>query len=265
MITRRQFLDLSIKTGAIALAAYPSLARAWGVLPVVAGSDQPWKGWDEINEVDIARDNVLCVKYESTAAGSNEVGSCTGLNATDRTFTQAGNIAGATGSGVEVGRQMDDVDDEWSLTANARNICASNAMTIIHKVNLDQINEEHFLLDWLNGGDTLQWTIDSVTNKLTVDAATNLGLAAADEVNLALSASTIYWLAIACDGNSPTWMGVATSKPNSKSDFDATFDGSTICTWTDLSASRNDVFHNNGGNFLDGKVYYTILAGRYLF
>ena len=112
--SRRKFLKKAfwLAGGGAAGFAYlnsigigPKEAKAIGVeshattSPVGAGPNTSWATWDETTEAgwgDSA--NTFICLMENVAAGGNEIGQGAGLSEANRTLTQVGNVAGATGT-----------------------------------------------------------------------------------------------------------------------------------------------------------------------
>ena len=96
------------------------------------GSKTPWEEWDEKSEAGLARDDIFVCLFENTSAGTNEIGQGGGLSEANRTLTQSGNIAGATGAPPT--RVLDGTDDDFTLTASAlTSLFNQNTWTVIIK------------------------------------------------------------------------------------------------------------------------------------
>ena len=140
---RRQFLKRCFQIGGYAAIAQLGLgaiedARGWGILPALMGGSEAsattvaWSAWDELSEATFATDNIFVALMENTSAGGNEVGQGGNLSEVNRTLTQAGNIAGATGSPLT--RQFD--TGKWmTFTDTLAQFLCSATYTIIMKWN----------------------------------------------------------------------------------------------------------------------------------
>ena len=115
-LERREFLKKAYRIGG--MAALYSLgaakeAMSWGVLPSVVRSKTSWAAWGESREESLAGDDTFVCLMENTVAGGNETGQGLKLSGSDLVLSQAGSIAGATGSPPT--RVMDGSDDEFSM------------------------------------------------------------------------------------------------------------------------------------------------------
>ena len=136
---RRQFLKRCFQIGGYAAIAQLGMgavedAIGHGILPALlgGGSGNTWATWNETDESAIVTDNIFVALMENTSAGGNEVGQGGGLSEINRTLTQAGNIAGATGSPLT--RQFD--TNKWmTFTDTLAQFVCSSTYTIIMKWN----------------------------------------------------------------------------------------------------------------------------------
>jgi len=108
------------------------------ILPAGA-SKNSWTAWDEQSEftLDVDQDGdgngdtFICF-FENPTTGGDETGRGGGLSGSDLVLTQAGNIAGATGSPPT--RYTDGSDDSFNLTTNfAKTLFINTTWTIIAK------------------------------------------------------------------------------------------------------------------------------------
>ena len=136
---RRQFLKRCFQIGGYAAIAQLGMgavedAIGHGILPALIGGSggNTWPTWGEEDESKIASSNIVALSMENTSAGGNETGQGGGLSEADRTLTQVGGLAGATGSPLM--RQFD--SGYWMTLTNtlAQFIC-STTYTIIMKWN----------------------------------------------------------------------------------------------------------------------------------
>ena len=140
---RRQFLKRCFQIGGYAAIAQLGLgavedAIGHGIMPALMGGSEAsattvaWSAWDELSEATFATDNIFVALMENTSAGGNEVGQGGNLSEVNRTLTQAGNIAGATGSPLT--RQFD--TGKWmTFTDTLAQFLCSATYTIIMKWN----------------------------------------------------------------------------------------------------------------------------------
>ena len=130
---RRQFLKRCFQIGGYAAIAQLGLgavedAIGHGILPALVGggaSGSAWSTWSETTEAGIADDDNYVCFMENTSAGGNEVGQGGGLSEVNRTLTQIGNIAGATGSPPS--RVIDGINDYFSFTQAMADALIGNA------------------------------------------------------------------------------------------------------------------------------------------
>ena len=176
--SRREFLKKAfwLAGGGAAGFAYlnsigigPKEAKAIGVeshattSPVGAGPNTSWATWDETTEAGYSG-HVYTALAEG-GASANEIGQGVGLSEADRTLTQTGNIAAATGSGTDKYRQMDGVNDMFTMTENfASKLEVQTKWQLLLKVR--EITDVDYDMFLYFVGATSQILLRIVSNKL---------------------------------------------------------------------------------------------------
>ena len=218
---RRQFLKRCFQIGGYAAIAQLGLgaiedARGWGILPALMGGSEPsvttgaWSAWDELSEATFATDNIFVALMENTSAGGNEVGQGGGLSEVNRTLTQAGNIAGATGSPLM--RQFD--TSKWmTLTDTLANFICSATYTIIMKWNTVNDAQGDFFRITEAYNDTIlrithaSRTITVITDASGSDAVADAFLATGDVYIVFQTDGGVHNGMLAWDTTKPTSFG----------------------------------------------------------
>lgn len=257
-LTRRQFLKTAfIFTGAV-FVPKTGIARWW---PMVIGEGAPSRAGAWTTDATTA-----WLIHDAVAQGDPDLFEGGGLNVADSTVTDAlGTIPGATGTPPH--RTI--AASKWMTCTDApKHIVDQGTFSFLASGVLNNLNE-NTILDWqggTDGGVTFKCAnFGSGNVRLGVTNCDKIGFSNNDEVAYNLSTGVRYWFALACDGTSPTWMGVATSFPNLKSDCVATFDGAAKATWTNLAASTSYLWGNNGAADFDGEIYTIGLSSAYKF
>ena len=235
-----------------------SFARWW---PMVIGGDEASSAWT-------TDANTFWLIHDAVAQGDPDIGSGAGLNVANSTLTDpGGTIPAATGAPpyrtLSAGMY-------FTCEDALKNVIAQSTFSLLVSFSINNVTLENCILDWLTGDDgAVQLKCADLNgNGFRFGCSgppVKLGLAHNDEVPYTLSTGVRYWAALACDGINPTWMGIATSFPNSKSDFVATLDGSAAATWTSLTNSRDAVWGNAGAGDIDGNIYTFGLSSAYKF
>lgn len=222
-----------------------------------------WADWDETSEAGLASDDIFVCMMENINAGGDETGQGGGLAGANLVLTEAGGLAGATGTPPT--RVADGIDDSLAFTTVALDalMMQNSAFTVIIKVtDLAIVSNDRFLY-FRSAGGTEQISIHQSSTKLAVQVKE----AGTDESEITTDAflvSTEYWIALWSDGT-VLRAGFATSKPTKWSDFAAnkrvqwtnnpgTFTGDT---W---STRRSLLTTGGGANFVAGDFSYFIIA-----
>jgi len=273
MLDRREFLKRCYKIGGVAAIAGMGLgavrdAMAWGVLPAVVtgvGGGTSWATWDETTESGWGDDaNTFIVLFENISAGGNEVGQGLGLSEANRTISQAGAIAGATGSPPT--RFTDGTDDIFSWTsAGAAAVCSTAPWTLILKVKdfvHPGLQQTALSFADTSNSDYIAYypNADGTINAIVQDGgAIKLNATTVDAIPTSGDVYIAYWH----DGVTVKF-GFTTTRPTKLSDFGA---NDVISATTTLTIGNFDDFADICGTTRDanGKVsgsWYYFLASK---
>ena len=186
-----------------------------------ASSAAGWLNWDESAEVGCATDDIFCCMMENVNAGGDETGQGGGLTGANLVLTQAGNIAGATGSPAR--RALDGSGDYFSMTTAAIDALIGNANNtwsiVIKALFTDRAAAAQlFWLGQTGYDEVIRCSVNTnqkvVFNTIQDDTGDNV------TTTDALSNSTVYYFAIWTDGTDLR-CGFSTTRPTKWSDFGA--------------------------------------------
>ena len=265
-LERRKFLKDAYKIGGLtALYTLGAVeeARAWGVLPAVAGSNIiTWKNWRELSEERLASKDTFVCFFENTSAGGNEAGQGLDLSGANLILTQSGNVAGATGSPPK--RVLDGDDDHFDGTqplAAAGLGTGGGNWTVVLKVEdcAGLANGEGII--YIDG------TNDSVIAFVSTAA---LAILVKDGGSTLLNATTanniptsgVLYIMIWYDGNYIRGGMKATTKPTKWSDFaaDDKVTATSACSFGDDFDSSRSLFYDAGTTEFETDAHYFILS-----
>ena len=219
---RREFLKKAYRIGG--MAALYSLgvveeAISWGVLPAVVSKTVSWAAWDESSESGLASNDTFVCLMENKVSGGNETGQGGGLSGVDLVLTQAGNVAGASGSPPK--RIFDNVDDNMTWTTTAmQNWFSGTTFTLIEKVDTYADVTETKPNIWANGVEYCYVSVEAGSG-LTIfyKDGTTTSNGAVITANNVPTTGTVYFYLWA-DGIDVRW-GFSTTKADKLSDIAA--------------------------------------------
>ena len=228
-MNRRDFLLSSLQVGGLtaiySLGAFKE-AKALGLLQTLLGTSQEsaasWASWTRTSQ---ALDVDLCIFFDDTSAGANEIGFSSGdvLMGANLVATQQGNVAGAVGGY----RQLDANGDGFDITQAATTAVVVNkdAWTVavwIKDFVQTALGNDHWL-DFQAGTNELNLGSNATSNKLrgyllagSVIKFNNV--LTTDDI----TAASDIWL-VACSDGAETLIGftVGETQPTKLSDFAA--------------------------------------------
>ncbi|MBU1307886.1 MAG: hypothetical protein KKF33_20470, partial [Alphaproteobacteria bacterium] len=164
---------------------------------------------------------------ENTSAGGNETGQGAGLSGADLVFTQAGNLAGATGTPPK--RVFDGGDDYGTVTAAMLDTILNNvgdAWTLVWKVNAATTGYRFLMAIAQDAGAAADYYLtvgkdNSATDKMRVTVKDALGEEALNTVAATPTTGDVYFAVWAVGGGQPLRFGWCITKPTKWSDFGA--------------------------------------------
>lgn len=237
-----------------------------------AGGVSSWADWDETSEAGLATSNTFVCFLENASSGTNEIGQGAGLAESDRTLTQSGNIAGATGSPPS--RLFDGSDDLMAMTVNLSNLLAGGGnWTIITKIKVVSNNateapfafygaQDHIYAMFNGSGNILFRCQKDTVNKINVTSTDAMTMNQIGYIGLWYDGTYIRGGFI--DGGSPT----PNTKPTKWSDFNANDRVSATDTITWIAGDFDGTKYL-GGYFsasyaLQCYIYYIVISNTCL-
>lgn len=259
---------LAAITGILIIANQYASAR--GIIPALVTmstvsntSGTSYGTWNEIAPQGWGDpDNVYIALFRTVIAGANETGFGAGLNGANLVLTQAGGVAGATGSGANTNRPLDGLNDRFSWTVAAIQAFLDDAtFTFVWKFNALENQANDYFSVTADGAHYIYTRIDATQN-LTLYFADAGGAKSNQSTNTVPAAAGDIYFAIWSDGTNIR-AGWSTTKPTKLSDFAA----NDRCTINHTSAivpaqiaSSNPIAC--GVNYPTGNVYYFIASKK---
>jgi len=274
MLDRREFLKRCYKIGGIAAIIGMGLgavedAMGWGIMPAVVGSGSlsPWATWDEVTESGWGdSDNAFICLFEG-GASANEIGQGVGISEVNRTLTQVGSIAAATGSPPT--RYLDGANDCFSVTsAFCDALFMSDTWTVIIKAYTYTTGAGFaFNIVGDHAGTSNEWISisKSAADKITINVQENGSTESATTVN-ALPTTGTYYLAIWADGINPVRGGFSATKPLKWSQFGdngaqlASLKGDSFAAGDFSDIGRKFFSYYNATTPMECYAYYVIVS-----
>jgi len=193
-----------------------------GTIVIFSGlANTPYANWNETDEAGWGdSDNNFIALFENVNASGNEIGLGTGLSEANRTLTQVGDVAGATGSPSS--RVLDGINDHFTVTsAWCDGLFMFNTWTIIikaHTYTAGVGTDVYLMGDHTGTSNEVIGITKAADDKISIHVQENGSSESTVTVN-ALPNTGTYYLAIWADGINPVRGGFSATKPLRWSQF----------------------------------------------